>query len=84
MDADKWPLLAVFQWLKNVGNMEPYELARTFNCGIGMVVVVNQEDVCDVIQSLHASGERVFEIGRLESTADNHGKDVVIDNIDKW
>ena len=78
MNADNWPLLPVFKWMKEVGNMEPYEMAHTFNCGIGMMVVVNREDVVDVMQSLHEAGEAVFEIGQLESTMENNGKDVVL------
>lgn len=84
LDAAKWPLLPVFQWMKTIGNIEPYEMARTFNCGIGMLIVVNADEVQSVMDSLKAAGESVFDIGQLETLDQNNGNDVVIDNISKW
>jgi phosphoribosylformylglycinamidine cyclo-ligase len=54
-------------FLQAQGNIEPEEIARTFNCGIGMAVVVREEDSADVVQAAEAAGETVFAIGRIEA-----------------
>ena len=54
-----------FSWLQREGSIEAREMIRTFNCGIGMVVVVSQDDAKEVIASLEASGEKVDTIGRI-------------------
>ncbi|KAF8599743.1 AIR synthetase [Ceratobasidium sp. AG-I] len=45
IDASSYPYPEVFRWLAKTGGVEPLEMARTFNCGIGMVVVVGKDDV---------------------------------------
>ncbi len=47
IDTASWPLPPVFAWLKRAGGLEALELARTFNCGIGMMAVVGEERVAD-------------------------------------
>jgi phosphoribosylformylglycinamidine cyclo-ligase len=66
VDADAWPLPPLFAWLQAGGGIEPEELARTFNCGIGMVAVVRPEDADQVTDALTAAGESVHRIGRIE------------------
>jgi phosphoribosylformylglycinamidine cyclo-ligase len=63
VDADAWPLPRLFSFLQAGGAIEPGELARTFNCGIGMVAVVRAEDAAAVTANLEAAGETVFRIG---------------------
>lgn len=67
IDADSWDLPPVFRWLMERGNITPAEMARTFNCGIGMVVVVAAEDAAEVTRALEAAGERVFAIGEIQA-----------------
>ena len=67
VDADAWPLPRLFAFLQAGGAIEPGELARTFNCGIGMVAVVREADVDDVTEALEAAGETVFRIGSMEA-----------------
>jgi phosphoribosylformylglycinamidine cyclo-ligase len=66
VEAGSWPLSRLFAFLQAGGAIEPAELARTFNCGIGMVAMVRGEDVAEVSQSLEAAGEKVYRIGRIE------------------
>ena len=66
VDAGSWELPRLFAWLQAGGSIEPEELARTFNCGIGMVAVVPPEQAETVTSNLEAAGERVFPIGRIE------------------
>jgi len=65
IDADAWTQPRVFAWLQAQGRIEPGELARTFNCGIGMVLAVAPADVADVSAALTAAGETVFDIGKI-------------------
>ena len=66
VDADSWELPRLFAWLQAGGSIEPEELARTFNCGIGMAAVVATEQAEAVTTHLEAAGERVFTIGRID------------------
>lgn len=63
--ASSWQLPPLFQWLQAQGNIVPSELYKTFNCGIGMAVIVAQEHVAQARQLLEASGETVYEIGHI-------------------
>ena len=67
VNADAWPLPRLFAFLQAGGAIEPGELARTFNCGIGMVAIVRAEQVDAVIQDLQAAGETVFRVGVIEA-----------------
>ena len=67
IDADSWPQPRLMAFLQAQGNIEPEEMARTFNCGIGMAAIVSRDDVNDVSQALEMSGDTVVEIGRIES-----------------
>ncbi len=65
VDADKIALPPIFNWLKTLGSMVPAELVRTFNCGVGMVIIVNAENADDI----RAIGG--FEIGELQTHSGN-------------
>ena len=67
IDATTWALPPVFQALRLAGALEPAELVRTFNCGIGMVAVVAQSDVATSIAALALSGEQAQVIGHIEA-----------------
>jgi phosphoribosylformylglycinamidine cyclo-ligase len=67
VDADTWLLPRLFAFLQAGGAIEPGELARTFNCGIGMVAVVHAELADDVTAALEAAGETVHRIGTIEA-----------------
>jgi phosphoribosylamine--glycine ligase / phosphoribosylformylglycinamidine cyclo-ligase len=65
VDVTSWTLPPVFKWLKDVGNVNPVEMGRTFNTGIGMVAVVSKENLRQVMEDLDAAGEKAYNIGRL-------------------
>ncbi len=69
VDADAWEQPRLMAFLQAQGHIEPAEMARTFNCGIGMVLAVAEADVAQVTGELAASGETVFAIGRIEPGA---------------
>ncbi|MFX7556075.1 AIR synthase-related protein, partial [Acinetobacter baumannii] len=65
IDADAWPQPRLMAFLQAQGNIEPEEMARTFNCGIGMVAAVAPDQVEAVTAALTAAGETVFTIGTV-------------------
>ncbi len=65
VNADSWQQPRLMAFLQAQGNIEPHEMARTFNCGIGMVIAVAQCDVIDVSAELVAAGESVHHIGHI-------------------
>jgi phosphoribosylformylglycinamidine cyclo-ligase len=65
IDADGWPQPRLMAFLQAQGHIEPEEFARTFNCGIGMAVIVDAAVANDVKTSLEAAGETVFSIGHV-------------------
>jgi len=62
-----WPMPDVFKWLQSAGGMSDAEMARTFNCGIGMVLVVAKADAAKAAEFLKAQGETIFEIGTIRA-----------------
>jgi phosphoribosylformylglycinamidine cyclo-ligase len=64
-----WPRPKLFEWLQREGNVAEDEMHRVFNCGIGMVIVVDAADAPRAAAELRASGETVYEIGAIEKGA---------------
>jgi phosphoribosylformylglycinamidine cyclo-ligase len=63
--ADAWEQSRLMAFLQAQGGIEPGEMARTFNCGIGMAVVVAADDADDVAAMLEGAGETVLRIGEI-------------------
>ena len=66
-DWDAWPLPHVFQWLAETGGISDHEMRRTFNCGVGFILIVSPENAEPVLASLLNAGETVFVCGQLEA-----------------
>ena len=64
-DWSAWPLPPVFAWLQEVGGIDDHELRRTFNCGIGFVLVVGPEAATPVLATLLNAGEDPVVVGEL-------------------
>ena len=72
IDQDSWRWPAIFRWLQKTGNVETQEMYRTFNCGIGMALVVSPEEVKKTIELFNAAGERAWRLGVIrEHKADD-------------
>ncbi|MGB3798063.1 MAG: phosphoribosylformylglycinamidine cyclo-ligase, partial [Alteraurantiacibacter sp.] len=65
VDADSWEQSRLMAFLQAQGNIEPGEMARTFNCGVGMVLAVTPDKVETVKSALTDAGEDVFRIGEI-------------------
>ena len=69
IDAQSWPLPKLFQWLQQAGNVERQEMYRTFNCGIGMAVIVPAEQAEAAQAFLTEQGETVYRLGTIRERA---------------
>ena len=67
IDQNSWQLPEIFQWLQDNGNVEISEMRRTFNCGVGMVLIVSAEDVADMLATLEQNGETAWQLGVIDS-----------------
>lgn len=82
LDANAWDLPPLFKWLAELGNIEPRELATTFNCGIGMIVAVSEENVDGALSLLEEQGEAPKVLGKLVPR-DGDAEQVVIKDLEK-
>ena len=64
-DWNAWPLPPVFAWMQEVGGLSDHELRRTFNCGVGFMLIVAAEDAEPVLAALLNAGENAFVCGQL-------------------
>ncbi len=67
IDAHSWQRPPIFNWLQEQGNIDPHEMYKTFNCGVGMVVCVAQENKQAAIAYLSGINETAWEIGSITS-----------------
>lgn len=68
LNSSGWQRPAIFSWLQIQGNIADLEMYRTFNCGIGMVVCVDRNDVQKTLNILAENGETAWEIGKIETS----------------
>ena len=78
IQSSSWPLPKLFQWLQEKGNIPNAELYRTFNCGIGMAIVMDRKDVAKAKQILQEFNETVYEIGVIRKRESNENPTMVI------
>ncbi len=76
--ADAWQMPPLFQWLQGAGNIDTQEMYRTFNCGIGMAVVVSAADAAAAAAALRDAGETVFELGTIRAQGEGEAPTLVI------
>jgi len=65
IDMGSWPVLPIFTLVQERGSIDAGDMYRTFNMGIGMVLIVKQEEAAGVIESLRQMGEQPYRIGRI-------------------
>lgn len=63
LDATKWTIPSVFPWLSAAGGVNEFEMLRTFNCGVGGVLIVNREDAEEILNYVNPLG--ATEIGNV-------------------
>ena len=65
LKTSTWPVSPVFRWLKRVGGLSNDEFARTWNTGLGMIIVVPKDRASEAMTLLESEGEKVFMVGEL-------------------
>ncbi len=78
IDQSTWPRPEIFSWLQREGGVAEHEMHRTFNCGIGFVLVVAQDDAARTADILTRHGETVYRIGRIASRPQGEAATVVV------
>nr|CAG8612692.1 8873_t:CDS:10 [Entrophospora candida] len=83
INSKSWELPQVFKWLASNGNIPSDELYRTFNCGIGMVLIVSSENEGQVINQLQESDSdtKIYKIGHVIERQNNNEKRIIIEGI---
>jgi len=76
VEENSWEWPVVFDWLQENGNVTRHEMYRTFNCGVGLIIVVDEKDVDETIEILTAGGEKAWLLGHIEQR--NDGEQVEI------
>lgn len=72
-----WEWHPIFKWLQEQGNIDRYEMYRTFNCGVGMIIALPQEDVETALALLQQVGEKAWVIGKIEHANADEEKVVI-------
>ncbi len=62
----QWP--TVFSWLQQTGNVSRYEMYRTFNCGVGMVIALSAAEADKAVQLMNDAGEKAWKIGVIKAS----------------
>ena len=69
IDESSWQWPDVFNWLQQAGNVSRYEMYRTFNCGVGMIIALPAENADNAIAQLNATGEVAWKIGKISASS---------------
>jgi phosphoribosylaminoimidazole (AIR) synthetase len=64
-DWNAWDMAPVFTWLQETGGIAEHEMRRTFNCGVGLMLIVDPADLPAVLEGLVRAQEEAFVIGEL-------------------
>ena len=67
INTQSWQWPEVFSWLQSNGNVETREMYRTFNCGVGMVICVSQDEAASALEILNQSGHEAWQIGQISA-----------------
>ena len=70
INADAWQMPMIFKMLQRWGNVDWNEMFRTFNCGIGMILIVAPKDAARIVEDLNEIGEKVVNLGRVVRAQD--------------
>ncbi|KAK3637120.1 hypothetical protein LTR56_013852 [Elasticomyces elasticus] len=81
VDVSTWTVPPVLRWLKKTGNVSSREFARTWNTGLGMVLVVSADKADKLVQVLDDAGEKAVRMGKL---VEHEGQGVILHKMEVW
>ena len=82
LDASLWVMPPVFGWISGQGNVPTHEMARTFNCGIGAVLIVAKDIAASVMDHFKTSEEQAWIIGKVTECTTEDSSRVVVRNLE--
>nr|WP_300976203.1 phosphoribosylformylglycinamidine cyclo-ligase [Alkalimonas sp.] len=77
VDGSSWEWPAIFTWLQQQGNVTTHEMYRTFNCGVGMIVVVPAQALPAAIEMLQQAGEVAWHLGEIQAASDSEEQVII-------
>ena len=77
VDGSSWQWPEIFNWLQEKGNITTHEMYRTFNCGVGMMIVVPADKVEQSLEILKAHGENAWHLGEIQTATDDEEQVVI-------
>ena len=77
IDESTWEWPAIFSWLQEKGNVETFEMYRTFNCGVGLIVALPKEQANAAVDLLNSEGENAWIIGEIANSAQDEEQVVI-------
>ena len=80
LNMNSYDLPPIFTWLKNQANLSYFELARTFNCGIGLLIFCDAKDLNQIVLDINSKGYKSFEIGEINEK--NNNQNVIFNGWD--
>jgi len=78
LQRNAWPQPAIFDWLRDNGNVAESEMLRVFNCGIGMIVIADEDSAKRLTTVLTDQGETVYRLGVVRTRNGNEARTVVV------
>lgn len=80
LDESSWQWPCIFDWLQKTGNIHKQEMYRTFNCGVGMIIALPEEQADNTLRFLTSVGEKAWKIGRIDSS-ESHAERVIFEKV---
>ncbi len=77
IDGKSWQWPAIFTWLQEKGNVETFEMYRTFNCGVGLIVALPKEQANAAVKLLQSEGENAWIIGEIADASEGEEQVVI-------
>lgn len=77
IDGNSWEWPSIFNWLQEKGNVETFEMYRTFNCGVGLIVALPKEQANAAVDLLNSEGENAWIIGEIANAAQDEEQVVI-------
>ncbi len=74
IDAQSWTLPPIFEWLREKGNIDTHEMYKTFNCGVGIILCVDNKHIDATLSYLKNIGEEAWVIGQTKPNGTEHGR----------
>jgi len=77
LEKSSWRLPEIFQWLQNSGNISDTEMYTVFNCGVGLVLIVDKDLAKNIVDFFNQNGETAWQLGKVSSREETDSPQVI-------